>query len=304
VVSDKTRVDGSGILVGAAAYTLWGLFPAFWPLLEPAGAIEILAHRIVWTVLLMCTVLTLLRGWALLRGLGARGWLLIGAAATAITINWGTFIYGVTVNRVVEIALGYFMSPLVSVLLGVLVLRERLRVSQWVAVGMAVAAVAVLSALNGRPPWLALVLAVSFGCYGLFKKQIRVPATASLTGEGLVIGPVALGYLVWLAGTGHSTFGTGGLAHSALLISGGPVTAVPLLLFGLAAQRIPLATLGTLMYLTPTLQFLWGWLVNHEPVPPIEWLGFALVWVALVVFTVDLWHQSRRGGAQPVRSTT
>jgi chloramphenicol-sensitive protein RarD len=162
----------------------------------------------------------------------------------------------------------------------------------------------VLSALNGRPPWLALVLAVSFGCYGLFKKQIRVPATASLTGEGLVIGPVALGYLVWLAATGAGTFGSGGLAHSALLISGGPVTAVPLLLFGLAAQLIPLATLGTLMYLTPTLQFLWGWLVNHEPVPPAEWLGFALVWLALVVFTADLWAQRTGQRDQPVRSTT
>jgi chloramphenicol-sensitive protein RarD len=291
--SDKTRVDGGGLLAGAAAYALWGLFPAFWRLLEPAGAIEILAHRIVWTMLLMSGVLTALRGWAPLRELGARGWLLIGAAAGAITINWGTFIYGVTINHVVEIALGYFMSPLVSVLLGVLVLRERLRAAQWVAVGLAVAAVVVLTVLNGRPPWLALALAVSFGCYGLFKKQIRVPATASLTGESLVIGPIALGYLIWLATTGHSTFGTGGLGHSTLLISGGPVTAVPLLLFGLAAQRIPLATLGTLMYLTPTLQFLWGWLVNHEPVPPVEWLGFGLVWVALVVFTVDLWTLHR-----------
>jgi chloramphenicol-sensitive protein RarD len=291
--SDKTRVDGGGLLAGAAAYALWGLFPAFWRLLEPAGAIEILAHRIVWTMLLMSGVLTALRGWAPLRELGARGWLLIGAAAGAITINWGTFIYGVTINHVVEIALGYFMSPLVSVLLGVLVLRERLRAAQWVAVGLAVAAVVVLTVLNGRPPWLALALAVSFGCYGLFKKQIRVPATASLTGESLVIGPIALGYLIWLATTGHSTFGTGGLGHSTLLISGGPVTAVPLLLFGLAAQRIPLASLGTLMYLTPTLQFLWGWLVNHEPVPPVEWLGFGLVWVALVVFTVDLWTLHR-----------
>jgi chloramphenicol-sensitive protein RarD len=291
--SDKTRVDGGGLLAGAAAYALWGLFPAFWRLLEPAGAIEILAHRIVWTMLLMSGVLTALRGWAPLRELGARGWLLIGAAAGAITINWGTFIYGVTINHVVEIALGYFMSPLVSVLFGVLVLRERLRAAQWVAVGLAVAAVVVLTVLNGRPPWLALALAVSFGCYGLFKKQIRVPATASLTGESLVIGPIALGYLIWLATTGHSTFGTGGLGHSTLLISGGPVTAVPLLLFGLAARRIPLASLGTLMYLTPTLQFLWGWLVNHEPVPPVEWLGFGLVWVALVVFTVDLWTLHR-----------
>ena len=299
-------VDSGGVALGAAAYLLWGMFPAFWPLLEPAGAIEILAHRIAWTMVLMAGVLAIMRGWRQLRELSPRGWLVVAAAATAITVNWGIFIYGVTINHVVEIALGYFMSPLISVLLGVLVLRERLRVAQWVAVGLAVAAVTVLTVLTGGPPWLALVLAASFATYGLLKKRVPLPATASLTAEGLVMGPIAVAYLVWLTATGHGTFGTGGVPHSALLISGGPVTAAPLLLFGLAARRIPLATVGTLMYLTPTMQFLWGVLVVHERMPSSEWIGFSLVWAALVIFTMDLWLASRRTPepAGPERATS
>ncbi|HZZ50052.1 MAG TPA: EamA family transporter RarD [Pseudonocardia sp.] len=286
-------VDARGVVIGASAYALWGLFPAFWPLLKPAGAVEILAHRVLWTAVLMAAVLTVLRLWGPLRTLTARGWLTVAAAAAAITTNWGLFIYGVMIDHVVEIALGYFMSPLVSVSLGVLVLHERLRVAQWVAVGLAAAAVLVLAGFNGRLPWLALVLAVSFGVYGLLKKQVPVEATPGLAAEGFVVGPLALAYLIWLAATGHGGFGHD-LGHSALLISGGPVTAIPLLLFGLAARRIPLATLGTLMYLTPTLQFLWGWLVNHEPVAPALWVGFALVWTALLIFTADLLHTTRR----------
>lgn len=291
-----TGTDTRGIALGAAAYALWGLFPAFWGLLEPAGAVEILAHRIVWTMGLMVGVLTVLRGWPALRTLSVKGWLMVTAAALAIAGNWGLFIYGVLIDRVVEIALGYFMSPLVSVLLGVLVLHERLRLAQCVALALAVAAVLVLSIQNGQPPWLALLLATSFGLYGLIKKTVPLPATASLTAEGLVLGPVAAGYLIWLGAAGHGTFDSGVL-HSVLLIAGGPVTAVPLLLFGAAARRIPLATLGTLMYLTPTLQFLWGWLVNDEPVPALKWVGFTLVWLALVIFTVDLWRGRTRAAA-------
>jgi chloramphenicol-sensitive protein RarD len=220
-----------------------------------------------------------------------------GAAAVAIAVNWGLFIYGVGIHHVVEISLGYFMSPLLSVLLGVLVLHERLRTWQWVALGIASVAVVMLSVQNGRPPWLALALATSFGIYGLLKKTIPLPATASLTAEALVLGPIATGYLIWLGSTGHASFGHGAL-HTALLIAGGPVTAIPLLLFGAAARRIPLATVGTLMYLTPSLQFLWGVLVNGEPMPAGELACFALVWVALAIFTVDLWRN--RGGIAAV----
>lgn len=288
------RVDGGGLALGAAAYALWGLFPAFWPLLEPAGATEILAHRIAWTMILMAGVLAVTRGWSLVGALTWRGWLIVAAASVAITLNWGVFIYGATNGHVVEIALGYFMSPLVSVLLGVLVLKERLRPWQWAAVGLAVAAVAVLTALNGRPPWLALILAASFGLYGLLKKKVPLPATASLTAEGLVMGPIAVVFLIWLEATGHGTFISLGAWHCALLILGGPVTAVPLLLFGAAARRIPLATIGTLMYLTPTLQFLWGYLIAHEPMSTSRWIGFALIWAALLIFSIDLWLANRR----------
>jgi chloramphenicol-sensitive protein RarD len=275
---------------------VWGLFPAFWGLLQPASAWEILAHRIIWTIVLMAGVLTLYRGsWSLLRGLGGRGWLMVTGAAIAIAANWGLFIYGVGIHHVVEIALGYFMSPLLSVLLGVVVLRERLRRAQWAALGLAVVAVLILSVENGRPPWLALALAASFGVYGLLKKTVPLPATASLTAEGLVLGPIAVGYLVWLGALGQGSFGHG-VWHTALLIIGGPITAIPLLLFGAAARRIPLATLGTLMYLTPTLQFLWGVLVIGEPMPASELAGFVLVWVALAIFTADLWRSRNRAG--------
>ena len=282
-------MDGRGVALGAAAYALWGLFPAFWGLLQPTGALEILAHRVAWTMVLMAGVLGLVRGWSALRTLSARGWLMAGAGAVAIAVNWGLFIYGVGIHHVVEISLGYFMSPLLSVLLGVLVLHERLRAWQWVALGLATLAVLVLSVLNGRPPWLALALATSFGVYGLIKKTIPLPAVASLTAEALVLGPVAAGYLVWLGAAGHGSFGHGAL-HTALLIAGGPVTAIPLLLFGAAARRIPLATVGTLMYLTPSLQFLWGVLANGEPLPSGQLACFALVWVALAIFTTDLWR--------------
>jgi chloramphenicol-sensitive protein RarD len=286
-------VDRRGIGLAVAAYTLWGLFPAFWALFEPASALEVLAHRIAWTMVLMGAVLAVARGWRMLRGLGLRGWLMVTAASIAIAANGGLFIYGVGIHHVVEIALGYFMSPLLSVLLGVLVLRERLRAIQWLAVALAVGAVVVLTVWSGGPPWLALALATSFGVYGLIKKTIPLSATASLTAEGLVLGPVAVGYLGWLAAVGHGTFGHG-VGHTVLLISGGPVTAIPLLLFGAAARRIPLATVGTLMYLTPTLQFLWGAFVNHEPVPVTELAGFVLVWLALAIFTVDLCRAQRR----------
>ncbi|MBB6378556.1 chloramphenicol-sensitive protein RarD [Pseudonocardia eucalypti] len=291
-------VDARGVGLGAAAYAMWGLFPAFWALMAPAGPWEILAHRIAWTMILMAGVLALLRGWPQVRRLSARGWLVVTASALAIAVNWGVFIYGVQINHVVEVALGYYMNPLVSVLLGLLVLRERLRAGQWVALGLAFVAVVVLTVQNGRVPWLGLALATSFGVYGLLKKTVPLPSTASLTAEGLVLGPVAFGYLAWLGTAGHSTFGEGAW-HTALLIAGGPVTAVPLLLFGAAARRIPLATLGTLMYLTPTMQFLWGWLVNHEPVPALKWAGFALVWTALVIFTIDLWLGRARATPPP-----
>jgi chloramphenicol-sensitive protein RarD len=276
------------VVLGAASYAVWGLFPAYWPLLDPAAPVEVLAHRVLWTLVLMAAVLTVLRGWTALRTLAARGWAMVTAAAVLIAVNWGLFIYAVSVGHVVEVALGYYIGPLVNVLLGVFVLRERLRAVQWVAVGIATVAVLVIAVGDGRVPWLGLGLAVSFATYGLIKKTVPLPATASLTAEGVVLAPLAVAYIVLLQVTGSGTLTGHGAAHVALLMSAGPVTAVPLLLYGASARRIPLSTLGTLQYLAPTLQFLWGVLVVGEAMPAERWVGFGLVWLALVLFTLDL----------------
>lgn len=287
------RLDGGGVALAVGAYAMWGLFPAFWALLAPAAPVEVLAHRVAWTAVLMVAVLSVVRGWRDLRWLSLRGWAMTTSAAILIAANWGLFIYAVFSGQVVESALGYFMSPLVSVLLGVVVLRERLRRPQIVALVLATAAVGVITVENGQIPWIATLLAVSFGLYGLIKRTVPLPSTASLTAEGLVLGPVALGAILWFELAGHGTFVDHGLGHTVLLVAGGVVTAVPLLLYGAAARRVPLSTIGVLMYLNPTLQFLWGVVAMHEDMPATRWIGFVLVWSALVIFTVDLVRHAR-----------
>ncbi|HXV93796.1 MAG TPA: EamA family transporter RarD [Pseudonocardia sp.] len=286
-------LDVRGVAQGVTAHVIWGLFPAFWPLLDPAAPIEVLAHRILWTLVLMAGVLTVVRGWGEVRALSGRGWLTVSAAAVLIATNWGVFIYGVAIDQVVEIALGYYTSPLFSVLLAVLVLRERPRPAQWAALGIAAVAVVVISVGIGRLPWLGLALGLTFGLYGLMKKTVPIGSGASLTAEGIVLAPLAAGLVVYLEVVGSGTLSGYGPWHVVLLALAGPVTAVPLLLYGAAAHRIPLTTLGTLLYLTPTLQFLWGVLVVGEPMPTARWVGFALVWLALGIFTFDLVRQAR-----------
>jgi chloramphenicol-sensitive protein RarD len=278
-----------GFLYGVAAYLLWGLFPLHWPLLEPAGAVEILAHRVAWSVLTMLVVVAASRRLPELRALFTRHRArnLLTIAAVVIAINWGTYIYGVNNHRVVETSLGYFINPLVTVLMGVLILRERLRAWQWVALGIATVAVVGLAVEYGHPPWIALVLAFSFGTYGLAKKQADVEAVESLTFETLVLAPIALGYLFWLGASGDSHFTGHGAGHVLLLASCGIVTAVPLLFFGAAAIRVPMTTLGLLQYMTPSLQFVLGVTLLDEHMSTMRWIGFALVWVALVIFTLD-----------------
>lgn len=287
-VRGASEVDRGGVALGAAAYGLWGLVPLFWPLLAPAAPVEVLAHRVLWTLVLMAVVLAVVGGWGLLRSLPLRGWAMIFSAAALIAVNWGLFIYAVSVGHVVEVALGYYIGPLVSVLLGVLVLRERLRLVQCVALGVAAVAVLVIAVGDGRVPWLGLGLAFSFSFYGLIKKTVSVPSTASLTAEGVVLAPVAAAYLVALHLAGAGTAFGHGAGHLALLLASGPVTAVPLLLYGASVRRIPLSVLGTLQYLAPSLQFLLGVAVFHEVMPTERWVGFGLVWLALVIFTVDL----------------
>jgi chloramphenicol-sensitive protein RarD len=268
------------------------MFPLFWPLLEPAGALEVLAHRVLWSLLVIGALL--LMGVATVQGLRRDQVVRLSLAAVLLAVNWGTYIYGVNSEQVVETSLGYFINPLVSVALGVWVLGERLRPVQQVAIGIAAVAVVVLTVEAGHPPVIALVLAFSFGTYGLLKKQAGVGAVASLAVETAVLAPVALGYVAVLAFSGGSTFGSHGAGHALLLASAGIVTTVPLLAFGAAATRIPLSTLGVLQYLAPTLQLVCGLFVTHEAFGVPQAVGFGLVWVALVLFTSDLVRAQRR----------
>jgi chloramphenicol-sensitive protein RarD len=284
-----------GIILGVAAYLMWGLFPIYWTLLEPGGALEILAHRVVWS--LVFVLLLVMFAGRRARGIpyDARSIRLLCAAAVLIGINWGVFIWAVNNDRVLDASLGYFINPLVTVALGVAVLHERLRALQWTAVAVAAVGVTILAVETGRPPWVALILAFTFGTYGLVKRVVGVGALQGLTIEAAVLAPVALGYLIWLGVAGDSTFTGHGADHVLLLISTGPVTAVPLLLFAGAAARVPLSQLGVLFYLNPAMQFLLGVFVAHEPLSTGRLAGFALVWVALIVFTADsLTHHRRR----------
>ncbi|WP_248962223.1 EamA family transporter RarD [Sphaerisporangium perillae] len=283
-----------GVLYGIAAYTMWGLFPLYWPLLKPSGAVEILAHRMVWSLVAVIAVLAVRRHWSWFRELARqpRKLLLLTLAAVVVSVNWGVYIYAVNAGHVVESALGYFINPLVSVLFGVLVFRERLRTWQWVAVGFGALAVVVLTVDYGRPPWIALVLAVSFGTYGLIKKSANVGAAESLAVETLVLLVPAMAYLVFLQVQGTATFGTEGVGHAALLAGAGVVTAIPLMAFTAAAIRVPLTVIGLLQYIAPILQFLCGVLVAHETMPPSRWAGFAIIWLALAVFSWEGLHNA------------
>ena len=285
-VGTSDRSVAGGMAAGVAAYPLWGFFPAFFPLLEPAGAVEIVGHRIVWSLVVMGIVLTVLRRWRELWSLDRVSWTRISGAALFITANWGVYVYAVNSGRVTEAALGYTINPLVSVVLGVLLFRERLTRPQALAVGLAVVAVGVLTLGYGHFPSLSVVLALSFGMYGVLKKTLRVDPVIGMTGEVLVIAPLALALLVWLGVSGVGTFTGHGPGHSVLLATAGLVTVVPLLLFAVAAQRIPLATVGMLQYIVPVLQMAWGLLVVGERLDAVQWTGFGLIWVAVIVFTL------------------
>ncbi|MDX2542614.1 EamA family transporter RarD [Streptomyces sp. WI04-05B] len=303
-----TNEQRTGLLNGFAAYGMWGVVPLFWPLLKPAGAVEILAHRMVWSLAFVGVALLVLRRWAwageLLRQ--PRRLALITVAAAFITVNWGVYIWAVNAGHVVEASLGYFINPLVTIAMGVLLLKERLRPVQWAAVGVCLAAVLVLTIGYGRPPWISLCLAFSFATYGLVKKKVNLGGVESLAAETAIQFLPALAYLLWLGGRGQATFGAHGAGHAALLAATGIVTALPLVCFGAAAIRVPLSTLGLLQYLAPVFQFLLGVFYFHEAMPAERWAGFALVWLALVLLTWDALRAARRGaralraGADPV----
>lgn len=281
---------------------MWGCFPLFFALLDRSGAVEVLTHRMVWTLAAMLIVLAASRTLGSLRVISARSWLIVAAATAMICLNWGTYIYAVTSDQVVEAALGYFINPLVSVCFGVVFFGERLRRLQVVAVLIATAAVVVITVDYGRPPVIALVLAVTFALYGVLKKIVPLDPRTSLAAEGLVGAPFAVGYLIVLAVAGSSTFASSGVGYALLLAVAGPLTAIPLLLFGVAAQRIPLSVLGILQYLTPTMQMLIGLLVLGESMSTVRWIGFGLIWAALVIFTIGSKPAARSGARRERRA--
>jgi chloramphenicol-sensitive protein RarD len=298
---DETR---RGALQGLLAYAVWGVFPLYFAALKPAGAWEILAHRILWTLLLCALVLLARRdlGWA--RQLWQRPRLGLGVttAALLIAVNWVVYVAAVLGGRTTEAALGYFLNPIVTVALGVFVLRERLRALQWVAVAIGAVAFVYLSVAARAVPVIAITLALSFGLYGLVKKKVGVSLQAmhSLAAETAVLAPVAAVMLVVLTARGETTFTTEGPLHTALLVAAGAATAAPLLLFAGAARRVPLVTIGLLQFITPVLQLLCGVLLLHEHMTTSRWTGFAIVWVALAVLTVDSVRNLPRRSPAPV----
>ncbi|CAA9304058.1 MAG: Uncharacterized inner membrane protein RarD [uncultured Friedmanniella sp.] len=282
-----------GVLYGLGAYGLWGAVPLFWPLVARAGSLELLAHRVVWSLVIsaLLALVLLPRGW-FQRLASRRTLLMLGLAAAVVSVNWGLYIWAVNHGHVLETSLGYYINPILSILVGVVVLGERMAALQWVSVGLAALAVVVLTVEYGRLPWISLVLAASFATYGVMKKQVNGGAVETLTVESALLAPVALGYLVLLQVQGGSTFGALGWGHSLLLVATGVVTVVPLLFFAASATRLPLSTLGLLQYLAPTLQFLLGVWYFGEQMSTGRWIGFGLVWLALMLMSGHGLHRA------------
>jgi len=278
-----------GLIFGVSAYSIWGLFPLYWPLLKPSGSVEIVANRSVWTLLVCLIALAISHQLRTTISLMKNLVITLKLALTSIliSINWLVYIWGVNHNHVVECALGYYINPLIIIAFGVLLLKEKMRKLQWVSVGIAAIGVIVLTIDYGRPPWIALTLALSWGSYGVIKKQLNIPALQGLTIETLLSLPIYGGYLIFLAQQGNSHFGqkTG---LTLLLIGAGVVTAIPLLLFNGSGNRLPFTIIGLLQYITPTLQFIIGVSIRHEKMSTASWVGFFIIWGALIALGMDL----------------
>ena len=290
-----------GIWNGLAAYALWGFFPIYWKLLHEVPALEVIGHRISWSFILLIAVILLTGQWREFRSavLSPKVIGIYILAGVILTINWLIYVWGVNSGFIVETSLGYFINPLISVLLGVLFLRERLRSMQWVAVALAAAGVLYLTITYGRPPWIALSLAVSFGIYGFVKKVAPLGSLYGLTLETTLVFPMALIYLVFVQSAGTGAFFHHGVFIDILLVGTGAVTSIPLLMFASAARQIPLTMIGVLQYIAPTLQFLIGVFLYHEPFDQSRLIGFSLVWLALIIFWVEN-YMSTRMPAQPI----
>jgi chloramphenicol-sensitive protein RarD len=302
------RSFGAGLGFAVAAYTLWGFLPVYFLFLAPTGAWEVVALRILLALVFCALLLTITRSWRAFWRLAARPRVLgvMAIAGALIYVNWQTYIFAVLTGHVVEGALGYFINPIVTVVLGVVFLRERLRLAQWIAVGISAAAIIVIAIGYGTFPWIALILAFSFGLYGFIKKRVgdQVDAVSGLTLETAILMPVAIVVLVVVATAGGGIVtGTQGATHLVVTLFAGAITAIPLLLFAAAARRLPLVYIGLTQYLAPVMQFLIGVVVLHEAMPAERWIGFALVWVALIVLTVDMLatgRSSRRVSPEPI----
>ena len=291
-----------GFFAALGAFFIWGLLPIYIHQLAPTPSVQIMAHRVIWACVFVFGYLVIKgdlgKVWAALADAKAR--LLLAASATLVSINWQIYVWAVSSGHVVESALGYFINPLVSVLLGVFVLKERLNAAQWCAVSLAALGVLWLTVQVGSPPWIAIALALSFGAYGLIRKKVVVDSVAGLGVETLLIAPVMLVYLAWTLHTGSFAFGTLGLKVDAFLVASGAITAIPLVLFAYGVRRVPLSTIGILQYLGPSLQLITGVFVFHEPFTQTQLIGFGLIWVALLVYAGEgLWRgrQLRRSAA-------
>ncbi len=295
---ETAREERLGGIYAFAAYFLWGFMPLYFLLLAPIGPWEIVVWRILFSLLFCAILLTVTRTWgkllAILRDKRLVFWTII--AGLLIYVNWQVFLIGILTGHVIEGSLGYFINPIVTVLLGVLVLKERLRIAQWVAIGFAALAVIVIIVAYGSFPWIALTLAASFGTYGLVKKQIgpRVDAVSGLTLESLWLTPIAVIQLIVVASTTGLVWGTQGAWHTALVPLAGVITAVPLLLFAAGARRVPLVLIGLMQFIAPIMQFITGAWIMQEPMPLERWIGFGLVWIALIVLSADSLISARR----------
>lgn len=283
-----------GLLFGISAYIIWGLLPLYWQLVEEAGAYEILAHRGIWSLLICVSLLALRKqlksAYVMVRS--SRTLSLLFLASGLLTINWGVYIWSVTVNRVVEAALGYYITPLINVTFGVLLLREKLRPAQWIAVALAAVGVVILTLGYGSLPWIALVLAISWGSYSLIKKSLNLGALETLSLETLFAFLPNLVFLLIIESNGSAEFGST-WTISLLLFGAGAATVIPLLLFNGSTTRLPLSTVGLLQYITPTIMFFIGIFINNEDISMTKVIGFAFIWLALAVLSRDLYRSSR-----------
>jgi chloramphenicol-sensitive protein RarD len=284
----------SGVAAAATAYFCWGLFPIFWKLLDGIAAVELMAQRILWCTITMVGYLTITGGARFWQGVERRTLLTLAGSAALIATNWWVYIWAVGHGRIVESSLGYFITPLINVLFGVVFLREKLNVAQWMAVAIAASGVAYLTVQAGAPPWIALTLALSFGSYGLIRKVAVIDAARGLAIEGTWLLLPAVVFLLVINSQGHGSFGVINRKIDGLLICSGPLSAIPLLLFAYGTRRIPLSLIGILQYIGPTLGLLSGVLLYHEPFTPVQLVGFGLTWIALAIYAADSLYRYMR----------